>query len=164
MATVSFRHDVTCSFRLLPTFRSGVSSQSCSDAALLCRGLRVSQQCRGGPVSAQRAHLRVAEVCVGAFGVTTMTKAHELDFRIDPDGGFDLRYMPKEVPLFPGQQDAFESVGVVAGDDQRSVTIAVVETMHDVGPQRGPVVIVQGQVDHLARLVVDDSRYVWSIG
>ena len=48
-------------------------------------------------MSAQRAHLRVAEVCVGAFGVTTMTKAHELDFRIDPGGGFDLRYMPKEV-------------------------------------------------------------------
>jgi len=100
----------------LPTFRSGVSSQSGSDTALLGRRLGVSQQRRCGPVSAQRAHLRVAQICVGAFGVATMTKAHEFDFRINPGGGFDLRHLPKEVPLFPGQPDAFESVGGVAGD------------------------------------------------
>jgi hypothetical protein len=115
-------------------------------------------------VATQRAHLRVAQVGVGAFGVAAVTKAHEFDFWINPGGGFYLRHLPKEVPLSPGQPDAFESVRVVAGDDQRSVTIADVETMHDVGPQRGPVVIVQRQIHHLTRLVVNDSRYVRSIG
>jgi len=70
--------------------------------------LRASQQRCGGPVPAQRAHLRIDQVSVGAFGVTAVSKAHELDFRVDPGGGFDLGYMPKEVPLFPRQSEGFD--------------------------------------------------------
>src|SRR5229473_8096636 len=97
MSTVSFRHDVTCSFRRLPTFRSGVSSKPSSDATLLGRALRVPQQCRGGLMSAQSAHLRIAQAGVGAFGIAAVTKAHELDFRINPGSSLNLRYVPKEV-------------------------------------------------------------------
>jgi len=68
-STLSFRHAVTCSFRNLPRFRSGISPLTRGVATLLHCSFGVELGHVRGLVAAERAQLGVGQVGVTALPI-----------------------------------------------------------------------------------------------
>src|SRR6516165_10846910 len=92
-----------------------------------------------------------------------MSQTHKFSLERNSCRSTDGGYTVAKIVCFPRKMDFATAILSVAHDDQRPMPWTGIKSFHQFGPKHSSVLVVQRNIDELASLVMEDSRYVWSI-